>query len=399
MNIDSRNKPVIGILAGMGPSSTAPFIDLLMTECRRQYGAQDDIDFPKMLICSQPAPFFHDRELDHDAVEAATIEGLQYLENAGASFIAIACNSVHMYFPQLVSSISTPLLNIIESAFDALPEGTRRVAIAASRPMAACGLYQQTAKARGLEVIEPDWQSEIDDLQNMVKQELDVAALKAKWDEFFEHVEGRSVDVVIIACLDLSGIVRYAFSPIPFIDAAQALAARVISEWLARTRINARGTTVESDRGRFLISTDKSQLDITAIHAYLTRSYWAAGISRQLVARSIGMSLCFGVYDESNTQVGFARVVTDYATFAYLCDVYIMEEYRGLNLGKALVAEVVRHPALSRVRRALLVTRDAHSLYQQYQFIPLENPHKFMEIARPSIYAAKSNTLQLDTEP
>lgn len=88
---------MIGILAGMGPRSTAPFIDMLITEAQEQYGARDDIDFPKMMICSQPAPFYEDRPADHAALEAATLEGLLDLEKAGADFAAIACNTVHRH--------------------------------------------------------------------------------------------------------------------------------------------------------------------------------------------------------------------------------------------------------------------------------------------------------------
>jgi GNAT superfamily N-acetyltransferase len=141
----------------------------------------------------------------------------------------------------------------------------------------------------------------------------------------------------------------------------------------------------ETTRGPYTVSTDTARLDIDAIHAYLTRSYWAEGISRDLVARSIDGSLCFGLYDGSR-QIGFARVITDRATFAYLCDVYVLEERRGLGLGKWLMEAVVSHPALQGLRRFVLVTRDAHGLYAQFGFQPLASPGGYMEIARPGLY-------------
>lgn len=103
-------QPLIGILSGMGPRSTAPFIDLIVTECQRQYGARDDIDFPKMMICSLPAPFYEDRPTDHIALEAAIRDGLQHLDCTGVDFLAIACNTAHIYYPQLVKFVSAPVI-------------------------------------------------------------------------------------------------------------------------------------------------------------------------------------------------------------------------------------------------------------------------------------------------
>ena len=128
----------------------------------------------------------------------------------------------------------------------------------------------------------------------------------------------------------------------------------------------------------FRISTDPSEFDIPAIHAYLTSSYWAAGISAELVARSIEHSLCFGVFAD-NAQIGFARVVTDRATFAYIGDVYILAAYQGRGLGKWLIASIIGHPELQGLRRWSLVTRDAHGLYEPFGFRPLTAPQGYME--------------------
>lgn len=138
-------------------------------------------------------------------------------------------------------------------------------------------------------------------------------------------------------------------------------------------------------QGRFQISTSLDRLDGDAVHAYLTRSYWAPGIPRDLVERSLRNSLCFGLY-EGNRQIGLARVITDGATFAYLCDVYVLEEYRGQGLAKWMMACVRSHPALQGLRRFVLITRDAHGLYEQYDFTPLGKPEGYMEIRRPHAY-------------
>ena len=143
---------------------------------------------------------------------------------------------------------------------------------------------------------------------------------------------------------------------------------------------------VESRRGEFLVSTDRTRLDLDVIHGFLTKCYWAKGIPREVVARSIEHSLCFGVYDGGGVQVGFARVVSDFATVAYLGDVFILESHRGRGLSKWLMECIMRHPALQNLRRWILLTRDAHALYAQFGFTPVNSPERYMELHRADVY-------------
>jgi GNAT superfamily N-acetyltransferase len=132
-------------------------------------------------------------------------------------------------------------------------------------------------------------------------------------------------------------------------------------------------------RGEYVISTDPARLDIATIHEYLSGSaYWAMGRTLEAVRRSIENSLSFGVY-QGGAQVGFARVVTDYATFAWLADVFVLPEFRGRGIGKWLIGVIVEHPRLPGLRRWILATKDAHGLYAQYGFTPLSAPERFME--------------------
>jgi GNAT superfamily N-acetyltransferase len=131
-------------------------------------------------------------------------------------------------------------------------------------------------------------------------------------------------------------------------------------------------------RDGYLISTDASMLDLEVVHGYLSRSYWAAGVPEDVVRRSIENSLCFGVY-RGEEQAGFARVVTDRATFAYLADVFVLEDHRGQGIGKWLVEVILSHPELQGLRRWMLATRDAHDLYRRYAFKELARPGIFME--------------------
>jgi GNAT superfamily N-acetyltransferase len=133
-------------------------------------------------------------------------------------------------------------------------------------------------------------------------------------------------------------------------------------------------------QGDYHISTDKSLLDTTAIHDYLSNhSYWAKGRSMENVFRTIEHSLCFGIYHKQS-QIGFARIITDYVTFAYLADVYILEDHRGKGLSKWLMEVITTHPLLQNQRRFMLATRDAHALYEKYGFKSLSKPERWMEI-------------------
>lgn len=143
----------------------------------------------------------------------------------------------------------------------------------------------------------------------------------------------------------------------------------------------------EYRRGTFVVTTDPARFDREAIHAFLTRSYWAEGIPPEVVNRSIEGSLGFGLLEDGR-QVGFARVVTDRATFAYLADVYVLESHRGRGLGGWLVECVTAHPDLQGLRRWTLATRDAHDLYRRFGFESLRAPERYMEKVRDRPYRA-----------
>ena len=147
-------------------------------------------------------------------------------------------------------------------------------------------------------------------------------------------------------------------------------------------------------RGEYHISTNPEFLDVDAIHAALTRQYWCLGIPKSIVQRALEHSLCFGVY-RGTVQIGFARVISDRATFAYLCDVYILEEFRGRGLSKWLMECVTAHPDLQGLRRFALVTRDAHGLYAQFGFEPLDHPDRRMAVGNRSSYGSQALSTHL----
>ena len=138
-------------------------------------------------------------------------------------------------------------------------------------------------------------------------------------------------------------------------------------------------------KNQFTITTEKEKFDIEFIHSFLTRSYWAEGISKEVIKRSIEGAMCFGLF-ENDKQIGFARMITDKATFAYLADVFIIEEYRGRGLSKWLMEVIMSHPSLQGLRRMMLATKDAHGLYEKFGFTALNNVDRWMQINDPNIY-------------
>ena len=143
---------------------------------------------------------------------------------------------------------------------------------------------------------------------------------------------------------------------------------------------------MEWQNGEFTISTDRERLEIDVIHKFLSEeSYWARERTRKQTVTAVKNSLCFGLY-KGESLIGFARIVTDYATFAYLGDVFVLEKYRGLGLSKWLMEVIINHSDLQGFRRWILATRDAHSLYENFGFEGLKHPERWMEKAAPNAY-------------
>lgn len=143
---------------------------------------------------------------------------------------------------------------------------------------------------------------------------------------------------------------------------------------------------MEHQHGPYLISDNPARLDAVAIHAYLSRAYWAENIPFEVVQQSLRGSLCIGAYGPDLAQVGLARFISDYATFCYVCDVYVTEEHRRHGLARKMLSLAMHHPKLQGLRRWNLVTRDAHGLYREFGFVPLKHPERYMERLDPTVY-------------
>jgi aspartate racemase len=220
----------IGILAGMGPRSTAPFVDMVVTECQRQYGAKLDEEFPPMMIYSMPTPFYIDRPIDHTKMKQTIIDGLRRLEDTGVTFIAMPCNSAHIYFGELTKCVDVPLLNMIDEAVGCVPESTSRVALIGTRPTIESNIYQRAIQELGLRIVHDSaTQTRVDALIQSIKTSTDKHKSQRMWDDLQLDMMAKGADTFLIACTDLDAIVIDTAATV--IDATHCLAAAAVRRW------------------------------------------------------------------------------------------------------------------------------------------------------------------------
>jgi aspartate racemase len=223
---------MIGILAGMGPRSTAPFVDMVVDECQRQYGARDDIDFPPMMIYSLPTPFYVDRPIDHAALEQVICVGLRDLGRTGVRFIAMPCNSAHIYFERLAACSAVPLLNMVDAAIAAIPASAREVALLATRATTEARLYHAAIEASGRTMLHDDaLQSRVDRLILAVKSPGDRAHAAALWRELTRDLVSGGAECLLLACTDLNAVSASAGGALMLVDATRTLAETTVRTW------------------------------------------------------------------------------------------------------------------------------------------------------------------------
>lgn len=222
----------IGILAGMGPRSTAPFVSMVVDACRRLGGAVHDIDFPHMMIYSLPTPFYPDREPDHDLMAQTIVDGITRLADTDVSFIAMPCNTAHVYYEELAEASPVPLLNMLTTAMDALPADADSVAVFGTRPTIEAGFYQTTLAARGKQwVVRPDWQDRINRLLQDLKAGEEPDKTRRRWKALLEETKRAGADTAILACTDLNAV-EPVDPPLELLDATRLYAEAVVHRWM-----------------------------------------------------------------------------------------------------------------------------------------------------------------------
>ncbi|MFZ7102499.1 MAG: aspartate/glutamate racemase family protein [Peptococcaceae bacterium] len=224
---------MIGILAGMGPRSSSPFLELVLDQCQIQYGAQFDLDYPPIMMYSLPTPFYVDKEMDHAVMKGTIIEGLKKLAATGVDFIAMPCNSAHIYFADLKSSIEVPLLNIVEETLKCLPGKKQRVTILAAEATFNSEVYQQGIIAKGHEfAFKSSWQPKVDQMIKLIKAKEEMKNIIKYWQELLDEVAKLEIESLIIACTDLTMLNIKNGLNLNIYDSAEALAKSVVKNYI-----------------------------------------------------------------------------------------------------------------------------------------------------------------------
>lgn len=228
---------MIGILAGMGPKSTGPFVDNVVKQCQEIYGAKDDMDFPHMMIYSCPTPFYIDKAINHEDMERAIINGAQKLESTGVDFIAMPCNTAHLYFDQLQASLSTPVLNMVDETLKEIPAHVKKLALLATDSTVQSGIYQEGFLRRGIEYIQKDsWQTAINQIIYKIKRG-QINEASQSWNTLCSELT-ETVDAVVIACTDLDVISETEQNHLYVIDSSTCLAKAIVNKYLAYQKSN-----------------------------------------------------------------------------------------------------------------------------------------------------------------
>ncbi|NPC91370.1 amino acid racemase [Bacillus sp. WMMC1349] len=223
---------MIGILAGMGPKSTGPFVNKVVDECQKIYGATYDLDFPHMMIYSCPTPFYIDQPIDHKEMERAIINGARKLEKTGVDFIAIPCTTAHIYFKSLKNAVSVPLLNMVDETMKIIPEESKKIALLATQLTIESGLYQEAFVKNGFDYIHKDsWQALVNQIILYIKSG-HVNDSFSLWNKLSEELT-KEVDVAVIACTDLNVVTDKQAGNLCLIDSSASLAKAIVHQYLS----------------------------------------------------------------------------------------------------------------------------------------------------------------------
>jgi amino-acid racemase len=221
---------MIGILAGMGPRSTSPFLELVLNYSQKLYNAKLDEEFPKMLILSLPTPFYIDKPIDHQKMKKVIFSGLKQLEKNEVKFIAMPCNSAYLYYEELVNNINVPLLNIVDETLRNINDNSKTTILATKQTMES-NLYQDGLSKKGIEYyFDLNWQNDIDAIINNIKM-WNIEFSKYLWDELLSKIKGCGISKIITACTDLN-LILTKNNGLEILDSSEELAKATVNNYL-----------------------------------------------------------------------------------------------------------------------------------------------------------------------
>ena len=223
---------MIGILAGMGPKSTGPFVEQVVASFQSLTGAKNDLDFPPMLIYSLPTPFYVDRPIDHGLMKATIASGLQKLEACGASFIAMPCNTAHLYFSDLQHSIRAPLLNIVRATLNRIPKSAKKFTLLGTQAALDSQIYQNGLDKAGINyVLHPLWQKKTDALILEIKSSPHLETAIHLWEALSQDFHKEGIDAILLVCTDLNVLFKARNPSFQIIDSSVCLAEEIVQKW------------------------------------------------------------------------------------------------------------------------------------------------------------------------
>jgi aspartate racemase len=378
----SPDRARLGILAGMGPWSTAPFLTRLLERCRERFGAVEDGDFPHLDLMSLPTPYTVAG--DTDALAKPLCAAVRDLERNEPAAIGVACNTAHEHLAAMRAATEVPVVDMIAEAANRIATGASVMVLASPQTLNA-GLYAKALHHRGATLLDMPWQPLVDETLRVMRTG-GVDAARSVFARLIGEARKLRPDVLLVGCMDLS-----ALPPVDVgckvVEARDALIDALLDRWdEARRRFD----PLDVPGLRLRISNRRCDVPIEPLCDLLADTYWACDRTRYAIERSVAQSRCYSVLDEADTLVAFARFVTDGATFSYLCDVVVRPDHRSRGVGTALVRAVLEDtPAAA--TQLLLSTRHAEALYAKFGFSLDPNPTRFMtRFAKPRSAATVS---------
>jgi aspartate racemase len=366
----------IGLLGGMSWESSLLYYRLINVEVRRQLGGLRSADCLLRSVDFAPVERAQ-REGRWDELGAMLAAEARGLAAAGARLVVVCTNTLHRVADDVAAALDVPLLHIADATAEAVrAAGLATVGLLGTAYTMEQEFYVGRLRARhGLDVLVPP-EADRRIVHDVIYDELCRGEIRdgsrEEYRRIIAELTGRGAQGIILGCTEIGLLVQPADVPAPVFDTTVLHAQRAV----AAARQLA-GAPMERTRDGYVISTDRSRLDRNAIWRFLQAAYWSPGIARATVERNIENALVFGLYAPDGAQAGFARLVTDTGSFAWLADVFVLPAHRGRGLGVWLVDTAVSHPAVARLR-ILLGTRDAHGLYERFGF-RLVDPPRVME--------------------
>lgn len=222
---------MIGILAGMGPKSTAPFVEQVVSLCQEKYGAKNDMDFPPMMIYSCPTPFYLNQSLDHAAMRTAIVVGAQRLAAAGIDYLAVPCNTAHIYFAAIEQAVNVPVLHMVRETCRHLPAHCRKAALLATTGTVQSGIYQSILADSDIAcIVEERWQQSVNQILTLIKSGSDPELARACWVNLLTEIAAKA-DAAVIACTDLNVVHTPSDQLPPCVDSAACLAEALVDRY------------------------------------------------------------------------------------------------------------------------------------------------------------------------